>query len=122
MKKRLATVILAMSVLSAVAPAQAHGWRGGCCGWGWGAPFVAGALVGASVYAATTPYYAYPYYGYPVAAPVMYSTPVPTTVVAAPPVGSAPSAPHTAYFCPTSKQFYPAVPTCTQTWQQVSVY
>jgi hypothetical protein len=96
-----------------MAPAEAHGWRGGS----WGYPLAAGMIVGAGIYAASTPYY-YPAYGYP--AQVVYQAA--PTFVTAPPLAAAPAAPRTAYYCQTTKQFYPTVPTCSVTWEQVTVY
>ena len=95
--KRLLTVLMLSLGLFSVMPAQAY-WHGGWHG-GWIVPAVGGALVGAAVYAATAPHYvaAYP------------------PVVVAPPV-----APRTAFFCPTSQQYYPNVPACNVPWQQVS--
>ena len=99
-----------------MAPAQAHGWRGG----GWGYPLAAGMIVGAGIYAASTPY------GYPTQ--VVYQAPqtvfyqASPTVLATPPLAAGPAAPRTAYYCQTTKQFYPTVPTCSVTWEQVTVY
>jgi hypothetical protein len=56
------------------------------------------AIVGSAIYAATTPAYA----------------------VAPPVVTVAPHAPRVAYYCGTSQQFYPNVPTCNVPWQLVS--
>jgi hypothetical protein len=54
--------------------------------------------VGSAIYAATTPAYA----------------------VSPPVVTVAPPAPRVAYYCGTSQQFYPNVPTCNVPWQLVS--
>jgi hypothetical protein len=101
--KRLASILLCAVSLMAVAPAQAHGWHGGWHGGGYGrgwvAPVLGAAIVGGAIYAATAPTYVYPAQSY----------------VVAPPVTAAP--PRVAYFCPTSQQFYPAVPACNVPWQ-----
>jgi hypothetical protein len=66
----------------------------------WLGPVLGAALVGGVIYAASTPSYA-----------------MPSTVVVqqqyAPPS-------RVAYFCPTSQQFYPNVPTCQVPWQATS--
>lgn len=116
--KRLVFISLCALSLTAVAPAQAHGfggWRGGefhehnefrehhefrgGYGRGWVAPVLGAAIVGGAIYAATAPTYVYPAQSY----------------VVAPPVTAAP--PRVAYFCPTSQQFYPVVPACNVPWQ-----
>ncbi len=109
--------ILFACLLSAVlaVPAQAHGLghgagiRGGHHGghgyrgdWGrnWVAPVLGAAIVGSVIYAASTPSYA-------VAQPVVVQQQyVPPSRV--------------AYFCPTSQQYYPNVPTCHVPWQSVT--
>lgn len=75
-----------------------HRHHGG--GWGnhWVGPVLGAAIVGTAIYAATTPAYA----------------------IAPPVVTVAPPAPRVAYFCGTSQQFYPNVPTCNVPWQLVS--
>ena len=118
MKKIMTCAAIALCAATSMAPAQAHGWRGG----GWGYPFATGMIVGAGIYAASSPYY-YPAYGYP--APVVYQTPQTVVYQAAPAVVTTPpvtAAPKTAYYCQTTKQFYPIVPTCSVTWEQVTVY
>jgi hypothetical protein len=98
MKRLLAGLMMAVGLLS-VMPAEAH-WHGGYYGgWhtGWVAPAIAGAVLGTAVYAATAPHY----------------------VMSAPPVVVAPPAPRTAYFCPTSQQYYPNAPACNVPWQVV---
>jgi hypothetical protein len=80
-----------------------HGGYGHHHGGGWGnnwvGPVLGAAIVGSAIYAASTPTYA---------------------VVAPPVVAVAPPAPRVAYFCGTSQQFYPNVPTCNVPWQLVS--
>lgn len=113
------TSILLVGLLSVVlsVPAQAHGYGRGHGGagygghhagygyrgdWGrnWVAPVLGAAIVGSAIYAATSP-------GYAVAAPVVVQPQyVPPSRV--------------AYFCPTSQQYYPNVPTCQVPWQPVS--
>jgi hypothetical protein len=121
MRKIIICAAIALCAATTMAPAQAHGWRGG----GWGYPLAAGMIVGAGIYAASTPYY-YPAYGYP--AQVVYQAPqtvvyqASPTVLATHPVAAVPAAPRTAYYCQTTKQFYPTVPTCSVTWEQVTVY
>lgn len=108
--------ILLTALLSAVlaVPAQANGyghggWRGGHHGghghrgsWGnhWVAPVLGAAIVGGAIYAATTPSYAMP------GTVVVQQQYLPPSRV--------------AYFCPTSQQYYPNVPTCQVPWQPVS--
>ena len=118
MKKLMTCAAIALCASTVMIPAQAHGWRGG----GWGYPLAAGMIVGAGIYAASNPYY-YPAYGYPTQ--VVYQTP-PTVVYQQVPavtaVPAAPAAPRTAYYCQTTKQFYPNVPTCNVAWEPVTVY
>jgi hypothetical protein len=105
---RIFIVLLSM-VLAAPAFANGYGRHGGHHGgyghhhgggWrnDWVAPVLGAAIVGSAIYAATTPAYA----------------------VAPPVVTVAPPAPRVAYFCGTSQQFYPNVPTCNVPWQLVS--
>jgi hypothetical protein len=112
--------ILLACLLSAVlaVPAQAHGFGhgGGAHGsyrsghhggygyrgdWGrnWVAPVLGAAIVGGAIYAASTPGYAMP----PVVVQQQYAPPN-----------------RVAYFCPTSQQYYPNVPTCHVPWQPVT--
>ena len=76
-----------------------HGYRGG---WShsWVGPALGAAIVGSAIYAATTPSYAAPQ------TVVVQQQYVPPNRV--------------AYFCPTSQQFYPNVPTCQVPWQQTN--
>ncbi|MEY2622443.1 MAG: hypothetical protein RIT26_2263 [Pseudomonadota bacterium] len=80
-----------------------HGYNGGR----WVAPaLVGGVLLGAALTApayASPAYPVYPAYTVPYPPTVTYSTPVPPQ-----PVG---------YYCPTSGQFYPYVPTCNVPWR-----
>lgn len=115
MKKYL---ILSLAVLSLLSTTEsfAGGWHGGGYrggyrgGYGFGfAPFVAGALIGGAVVGATY------------AQPVYYTNPVvvtPQPVYAQPPV-AVPVQPH-AFYCATSQNYYPTVPTCSVPWQQVN--
>jgi hypothetical protein len=115
--KRLFKILLVLLSTALVAPAFAdgfgrhggghhggYGYHGGYGhhggGWGnsWVGPVLGAAVVGSAIYAANSPTYA-------VAPPVV--------TVAAP-------APRVAYFCGTSQQFYPNVPTCNMPWQLVS--
>jgi hypothetical protein len=113
MKKVFTCTAIALCAAVTLSPARAHGWHDG----GWGYPLAAGMIVGAGIYAASTPY-AYPAYGYP--AQVVYQ--VATAVVAAPPANPVPVVPRTAYYCQTTKQFYSSVPNCSVPWKQVTVY
>ena len=111
--KRLLAPLLFVLTLLAVVPAQAHGggWHGGGYGYGYGhhgggyrngwvAPVLGAALVGSVIYAANSPHY-------------VVSPPV---VVSAPPVYPS----RVAYFCGTTQQYYPNVPSCDVPWQPVS--
>lgn len=100
-----ASILLAclLSALLAL-PAQAHGYghhggHGHRGGWGhhWVAPVLGAAIVGGAIYAASTPSYAMP------TQVVVQQQYLPPSRV--------------AYFCPTSQQFYPNVPTCHVPWQ-----
>ncbi len=110
MKRFLAPLLFVLTCL-AVVPAQAHGggWHGGPYGYGhhgggyrngWVGPVLGAALVGSVIYAANTPHY------------VM----APPVVVSAPPVYPS----RVAYFCGTTQQYYPNVPSCDVPWQPVS--
>jgi hypothetical protein len=107
--KRLSLLIACLMSAALALPVQAqahrfghgghhggHGYRGG---WGnnWVAPVLGAAIVGSAIYAVTTPSYAMP------AQVVVQQQYLPPNRV--------------AYFCPTSQQFYPNVPTCQVPWQ-----
>ena len=109
--------ILFSCLLSAVlaVPAQAHGYGhdgGGYGGhhggygyrgdWGrnWVGPVLGAAIVGGAIYTASTPSYVMPQQV------VVQQQYVPPSRV--------------AYFCPTSQQYYPHVPTCYVPWQPVT--
>ena len=110
--KRLFRIFVVLLSMVLVAPAFAdgygrhgggyHGGYGHHHGGGWGnnwvGPVLGAAIVGSAIYAASTPSYA----------------------VAPPVVAVAPPAPRVAYYCGTSQQFYPNVPTCNVPWQLVS--
>ncbi len=64
-------------------------------------PFAAAAVIGTTVYLANR-----------------IATMPPAAVIVSPPVQVSP--PSTAYFCPASQQYYPAVPTCPMPWQVVN--
>ena len=113
--KRFLSLFVLMLSLSMAAPAFAHGYgrhgggyqggyghHGG--GWSnhWVGPVLGAAIVGSAIYAATAPAYAAP-------APAITVYPPVVTV-----------APRMAYFCSTSQQFYPTVPTCNVPWQLVN--
>jgi len=94
-------VIAIFTLAGAVAPANAHGWRGGYGGGygGWHgawAPFVVGAAVGAvgaNLYYRPAPVY-YPQY---------YAAPQ-----------------RTAAYCPENGLYYPQTQACPSGWQQVA--
>jgi len=101
MKRILILVIAIFTLAGAVAPANAHGWRGGYGGGygGWHgawAPFVVGAAVGAvgaNLYYRPAPVY-YPQY---------YAAPQ-----------------RTAAYCPENGLYYPQTQACPSGWQQVA--
>jgi hypothetical protein len=64
----------------------------------WLAPVLGAAIVGSVIYAASTPSYAAP-----VVVQQQYAPPN-----------------RVAYFCSTSQQYYPNVPTCQVPWQPVN--
>ena len=76
-----------------------HGYRGD---WGrnWVGPVLGAAIVGSAIYAASTPSYVMPQQ---VVVQQQYAPPS-----------------RVAYFCPTSQQFYPNVPTCQVPWQSTN--
>lgn len=107
---RSASILLACLLAFGVAlPVQAGGhghhhgghdggyYRGS--GHHWLAPVLGAAWVGSVIYAASAPSYAAP-------------------VFVQPPQYVPPS--RVAYFCPTSQQYYPHVPTCYVPWQPVT--
>ena len=113
--KRVSALLALVLSISMVLPAQAggHGGHGGHHSghhsghYGshyrgsanhWLAPVLGAALVGSVIYAASTPSYAAPVVSQPQYVP-------PSRV---------------AYFCPTSQQYYPNVPTCYVPWQPVT--
>jgi hypothetical protein len=122
--KALRNTLLACAVLGlGMSQAQAWGYRGGYHygGYhgGWVAPaFVGGALLGAALAAP-----AYPAYAYPVVAPApVYPAVMPAYPAVAPTYATPYAAPNvqpTGYFCPTTRQFYPNVPTCNVPWQVI---
>jgi hypothetical protein len=110
--KRVSALLACLLTFAMVMPAQAGG-HGGGHGHGhgghyashyrgsshhWLAPVLGAALVGSVIYAASTPSYAAPV--------VVQQQYLPPNRV--------------AYYCPTSQQFYPNVPTCQVPWQQTN--
>lgn len=114
--KRLSILFACLLSALLAVPAQAHGFGhggGGHGGYGghhgsgygyragwsnnWVAPVLGAAIVGSVIYAASTPNYAMPQQV------VVQQQYVPPSRV--------------AYFCPTTQQFYPNVPTCQVPWQ-----
>jgi len=101
MKRILILVIAIFTLAGAVAPANAHGWRGGYGGGygGWHgawAPFVVGAAVGAvgaNLYYRPAPVYHPQYYAAPQ---------------------------RTAAYCPENGLYYPQTQACPSGWQQVA--
>ena len=83
--------------------AEGHGHHGhhGGRSWGW-APWVSAAVVGSTLYWADQ----------------AYSQPS-VTVMAPPPPPVVIEAPRVAYFCQSSRQYYPNVATCNMPWQLV---
>ncbi len=119
--KRVSALLACVLAFAVVLPAQAdgrgHGGGGhgyshhysGHGGYGshyrgssnhWLAPVLGAALVGSVIYSASTPSYAMPQQ---VVVQQQYAPPN-----------------RVAYFCPTSQQFYPNVPTCQVPWQQTN--
>ena len=108
--KRASILLTGLLSVVLVMPAQAHafghgGYHGGYGyrgGWGhsWVGPAIGAAIVGGAIYAASTPSYVMPQQV------VVQQQYVPPSRV--------------AYFCPTSQQFYPNVPTCQVPWQQTN--
>ena len=84
---------------------RGHGGHGG---YGRGdrdlrwVPWVSAAVIGSSLYWANH----------------AYSQPS-TTIIVTPPPPVAIEAPRVAYFCQSSRQYYPNVPTCNMPWQLV---
>jgi hypothetical protein len=107
--KRILNFLLCLLLCAGVLPAQAHGGYGDYGrghghhgGWrnNWAGPVLGAALVGSVIYSASSP-------SYVMAAPgVMVQPPVYPNRV--------------AYFCNTSQQYYPNVPSCNVPWQLVS--
>jgi len=117
--KKLITSALALVLVLSTLGAQAHPggghWVGGGGHWGggWGrgayvAPLLAAGVVGASIYAATNPYYYGP----------TYVTPGVVVPSVAQPVYTNPQAP-VGYYCSSYQQYYPQVQTCPVPWQMV---
>jgi hypothetical protein len=123
--KRVSALLACVLAFAVVLPAQAdgrghggggrHGGHGfsnhysGHGGYGshyrgasnhWLAPVLGAAIVGSVIYAASTPSYAATQ---PVVVQQQYTPPN-----------------RVAYFCSTSQQYYPNVPTCQVPWQPVS--
>ncbi len=117
--KRVSALLACLLTFAVVLPAQAggHGHGGGRGGHGyvqshghgygshyrgssnhWLAPVLGAAIVGSVIYAASTPSYAAP-----VVVQQQYAPPN-----------------RVAYFCSTSQQYYPNVPTCQVPWQPVN--
>lgn len=125
MKRLLSIFVLFLSAtLAAPAFAGGYGYHGGRHyhggyrhhgGWNqhWVGPVLGAAIVGTAIYAASTPVYAAPPPPLVTVYPPVVTT-YPATVAVTPP------APRVAYFCATSQQYYPVVPTCTVPWQAVS--
>lgn len=124
MKRSTGMFVLLLSVaLATPAFAGGPGYHGGRHyhgghrhhgGWNhhWVGPVLGAAIVGTAIYAASTPTYAAP--------PPVVSVYPPVVTVYPSVVTSAPPAPRVAYFCATSQQYYPVVPTCSVPWQAVS--
>ena len=109
----LAVALLLVSAAPSLAGGRGH-WHGGHAHW-HGGPRV---FVGFGPWWG----YPYPYYYYP---PPYYYTP-PPVVVQEPPVyvqqgATAPPATQQSfwYYCPTSRDYYPNVPSCSEAWIKV---
>ena len=125
MKTTRTALVLSVFLITAVATEPAYAWgRGrGCC---WGAPFVAGALVGGAL---LSPYY---YGGYPYYSPYYYPpyyppvAPAPSVYIEQPAQQQiAPAAPQQQmqgswYYCAASHAYYPYVKDCPSGWQRVA--
>ena len=106
MKKTLVSVLTAITLFAVLAPASAHGWRGGYGGgysggwhgerhYGW-TPFAVGAVAGVAVanaYYRPSPIYYPPQY-YP--------------------------AQRTAAYCPENGLYYPQTQACPSGWKSVA--
>jgi hypothetical protein len=110
-------LVLSVLLMTATAAQPAFAWGRGHF---FGAPFVAGALVGGALIAGAYPYY---YRPYPYYYPPYYPQPV---VVQQPPVYvEQPAAqPQTQqgswYYCAASHAYYPYVKECASGWQPVA--
>jgi len=121
MKTTKAALVLSALLVTATAAQPAFAWGRGHF---FGAPFVAGALVGGALLASTYPYYYRPY------APYYYPPYYPPVVVQQPAVyveqqpqqqyAPAPQTQGSWYYCPASRAYYPYVRDCTSGWQQVA--
>jgi hypothetical protein len=80
---------------------QGHYGHQGRQGWGW-APWVSAAVMGSTLYWANQ----------------AYSEPSVTVIAPLPPPVVL-EAPRVAYFCQSSRQYYPNVATCNMPWQLV---
>lgn len=106
--KRLSVLLACLLSAALAVPAQAHGFgHGGHYGRShggggsrWVGPVLGAALVGAAIYAATTPSYVIPS---PVVVQQQYVPPNRVT-----------------YYCPMAQQYYPNVTTCQVPWQAMS--
>ena len=117
LKTLFQTTVLAVALVGVSAAQAGPHWGGGYRGGyhhhhGGGGRWIAPAIIGGALLATAiaAPAYAYPV---PVPAPVVVVPPVSY----ASPVYSAPVQQPMGYYCPTSGQFYPYVPTCSVPWQ-----
>jgi hypothetical protein len=117
LSKALRTTFLACAVLGlGTSQAQAWGHHGGYYHGGYRGAWVAPAFVGGAILGAALAAPAYPAYAYPVVTPApMYPAVVPNYSMPY----TAPAAQPTGYYCPTTRQFYPNVPTCNVPWQLI---
>ncbi|HEY8069876.1 MAG TPA: hypothetical protein VIF38_13420 [Burkholderiales bacterium] len=119
MKTTKAAVVLSVLLVGATAAQPAFAWGRGHF---FGAPFVAGALIGGAVVASTYPYYYRPYapYYYPPYYPAPVVVQQPTVYVEQPQQQYAPQTQGSWYYCPASRAYYPYVKDCASSWQQVA--
>ena len=126
--KKLTVISLVAVVLLLATAEPSLAWRGGAWRGGGSRVFV-GVGVGPGWGWGYGPYWGYPYYYYPYP---YYYTP-PPVVVQDPPVyvqqqqvspSVVPPAPSGAqesfwYYCPSSRDYYPQVPSCPEAWIKV---
>lgn len=121
MKTTKTALVLSVLLIGAMAAEPAFAWGRGGRGF-YGAPFLAGALVGGALFAGSRYYYP-PYYP-PYYAPYSsyypyYAPPAPTVYVEQPPAVQSPASGYW-YYCADSRAYYPYVRECPAGWQRVA--